>query len=83
MSCNPNDAVAFVDDERNRIADAACNFAIHEEILQLLLSIQTSRVEPIARAAAPHSQSSLAPIASHERQGSVARNCTRIDGAAR
>ena len=49
MSSDPNDPIRLIHDERNPIADVPCNFPIHEEVLQFLLSVEAERPKSVAR----------------------------------
>ena len=77
MSRDPDDTVVLVDHERQQIAVGACNFAIHEEILQLLVPLEPGGAKTIARPPISDGQPAPDTIAADERRVAVAGRCTR------
>src|SRR5216117_1876722 len=80
MSRDPHDPVVLIDHERHGFAVAARNFAIYEEILELLVPRESSRLKPIAGTAISDGQNATTSIASDKRRRSIARHCIRLNG---
>jgi len=79
VASHPDNPVAVVDNQGHQIAVAARHFAIHKEILQLLLAAEPKGSKPVARPAIPDRERRPAHITAHHGNGEA----THLGGAGR
>jgi hypothetical protein len=73
---HPYDSVSAVDHERHAIPCSTGHFSIHEEVLQLLPSVEPKRAEPVPGTPISNDQRAVPEIGSHNGHRSIARGCS-------
>src|SRR5437870_8747365 len=66
--------------DRYRVAGMARHFAVHEEILQLLVAVQSDRSKSVARTTISYAQNLTAQVAANGSDRSISHDCTAADG---
>src|SRR3954467_1591817 len=76
---DPHNSIAVVDDQRDGVPPFPRHFPVYKVVLQLLLSVETDRPEPVAGATIADGEAAIAQIAANLRDVRPlhrAHNCT-------
>jgi hypothetical protein len=74
---DPNDPIRLVNNQRHAIALVPRHLSVHKKVLQFLLSIETERPEPVARAPIADRQWTPPGVPPDNGRRPIARDCTK------